>query len=196
MGRSASSELYCVSCVTKILVGNLKCQKKRENIDKTLNTMTKPKKESDKLPTGRPTGYKPEYDEQARKLCALGATDAELANFFEVVVSTINLWKIKFPSLSESLKVGKEKADDRVENSLYHRAMGYSHPEDDIRVVNGEIVVTPTIKHYPPDTTAMIFWLKNRRSPEWRDKVTQEHSGPNGEAIEQNLTLNVVFKKP
>lgn len=125
---------------------------------------------------GRPSKYKPEMAEQAVKLCALGATDADLADFFKVSVSTLNLWKIEHPSFSESLKVGKAPADDRVKMSLYHRACGYSHPEDDIRSVNGEIVITPTIKHYPPDTTACIFWLKNRLPDEFRANVEEKPS--------------------
>ena len=117
---------------------------------------------------GRPSKYDDKYAEQARKLCALGATDTELADFFEVAVSTLNLWKVEHPAFSESLKVGKAPADERVKMSLFHRATGYSHPEDDIRVIENQIVVTPTIKHYPPDTTACIFWLKNRLPEEFR----------------------------
>jgi hypothetical protein len=125
----------------------------------------------------RPSKYKPEHAEQAAKLCKLGATDAQLADFFEVSVSTINLWKIEHPEFSESVKVPKAEADACVEQSLYRRAMGYEHDETDIRVVGGEVVMTPIRKHYPPDSTAMIFWLKNRKPAEWRDKIEQEHSG-------------------
>lgn len=127
---------------------------------------------------GRPTKYKPEFAEQAAKLCALGATDAQLADFFEVSVSTINLWKVQHPEFSESIKVPKDEADLRVEQSLYRRAMGYEHDEVDIRVVGGEVVQTPIRKYYPPDSTALIFWLKNRKPKDWRDKI--EHSGPDG----------------
>jgi len=119
-------------------------------------------------PAGRPSKYKAEYAEQAKKICNLGATDVELADFFKVSVSTLNLWKVEHQEFSESLKVGKAPADERVKFSLFHRATGYSHPEDDIRVIDGEIVITPTIKHYPPDTTACIFWLKNRLPDEFR----------------------------
>lgn len=126
---------------------------------------------------GRPTKYKPEYVEQAAKLAALGATDAEMANFFEVTVSTFALWKVTYPELSDSLKDAKEIADRRVETALYNRAMGYTHEDTDIRVVDGCVVETPILKHYPPDTTAAIFWLKNRKPQEWRDKRDVEHSG-------------------
>lgn len=120
--------------------------------------------------TGRPTKFKPEYVGQAEKLCLLGATDGEIADFFEVSVATINRWKTAHEDFCESLKAGKAAADDRVERSLYQRALGYTHDEDKIFNNNGEPLVVPTKKHYPPDTTAAIFWLKNRRGDEWRDK--------------------------
>lgn len=125
----------------------------------------------------RPTKYKPEYADQAAKLCLLGATDAQLADFFEVSVSTINLWKVQHSEFSESIKVPKALADERVEQSLFRRAMGYEHDEVDIKVVDKEIVMTPIRKYYPPDTTAMIFWLKNRNPEQWRDKADLEHTG-------------------
>lgn len=126
---------------------------------------------------GRPSKYKPEFVKQAEALCKLGATDAEMADFFQVTLSTLSLWKVKHSEFSEALKLGKEVADRRVEEALYNRALGYSHEETDIRVVDGAIMETPMIKHYPPDTTAAIFWLKNRRPDEWRDKRDIEHSG-------------------
>jgi hypothetical protein len=126
---------------------------------------------------GRPSKYKPEYAEQAAKLCKLGATDAQLADFFGVSVSTVNLWKVEHSEFSESIRVPKGEADERVEQSLYRRALGYEHDEVDIRVVGGELIQTPIRKHYPPDSTAMIFWLKNRKPAEWRDKQEIEHQG-------------------
>jgi hypothetical protein len=125
---------------------------------------------------GRPSAFKEEYIKQAEKLCELGATDSEMADFFNVDVRTLQRWKVDNKEFCHSVKIGKDVADDRVEMSLYHRATGYSHPEDDIRVIEGQIVITPTIKHYPPDTTAMIYWLKNRRKDDWRDKTEVEHS--------------------
>ena len=127
----------------------------------------------------RPSKYKSEFIEQAAKLCKLGATDIEIADFFEVNVATLYRWKNEYPEFCESLKVSKAVADDRVERSLFARANGYEHEEVDIRVVNGEIVQTPIRKLYAPDTTACIFWLKNRRPEEWRDKVETitEHTG-------------------
>lgn len=132
---------------------------------------TSNKKDSkDKPKVGRPSKYRNEFTKDAAKLCALGATDAQLADFFEVSISTINLWKVQHPEFSESIRLPKEQADERVEQSLYRRAMGYEHDETDIRVVAGAIVKTDIRKYYPPDSTAAIFWLKNRKGDEWRDK--------------------------
>lgn len=123
---------------------------------------------------GRPTRYKSEYAEQARKLCLLGATDEALADFFEVSKVTINAWKKAHPEFLNSLKIGKQIADANVADSLYNRALGYSHPE--LKVFNnmGEIVTFECEKHYPPDPTSAIFWLKNRQPALWRDKQVEE----------------------
>lgn len=123
---------------------------------------------------GRPSSYKPEYAEQAAKLCELGATDHDLAEFFKVSYRTIQNWKIDHEEFLHSLKVGKEIPDGNVERSLYQRAVGYSHPDTDIKVIEGKVVTTEITKHYPPDTTAAIFWLKNRKPKDWRDKQEVE----------------------
>lgn len=125
----------------------------------------------------RPTKYKAEYVKTARALAKLGATNQEMAEAFGVSLSTFNLWKVQHKAFSDAIKVGKDIADERVVDALYNRAMGYSHPCTDIRVIDGKIVETPMIKYYPPDTAAMIFWLKNRRPQDWRDKQEVEHSG-------------------
>lgn len=121
------------------------------------------------MPAGRPTKYKPEFEEQAEKLCLLSATDEDLADFFEIAVSTLNKWKHDFPEFMEAIKRGKVQADARVAERLYNRAVGYQHPEDKIFNHNGEPLVVPTTKHYPPDATSAIFWLKNRQPEKWRD---------------------------
>lgn len=125
----------------------------------------------------RPSKFKAKFVQQAEKLCRLGATDVEIADFFAVDVRTLYRWKGEHDAFCQALRAGKDVADERVERSLFARANGYEHDEVDIRVVGGEIVQTPIRKFYPPDTTACIFWLKNRRPDQWRDKVEQEHSG-------------------
>lgn len=120
---------------------------------------------------GRPTTFKPEYVEQAYNYCLLGAIDTQMAEFFKVSEKTINAWKKSQPEFADALRRGKTMADAQVAGSLFKRATGYSHPETHINCYEGEIIQTEVTKHYPPDTTACIFWLKNRQSDKWRDKV-------------------------
>ncbi len=122
------------------------------------------------MPAGAPTKFKDEFNEQVEKLCKLGATDDEIADFFNVDVSTINNWKISHPEFLESIKAGKILADSNVADRLYQRALGFEHDSEEIKVADGEIIRVPVRKIYPPDSTAAIFWLKNRRAKEWRDK--------------------------
>ena len=72
---------------------------------------------------GRPTKFKPEFVEQARKLAQLGATDREIGEFFEVDERTINRWKADHDEFCQSLKVGKDVADDRVEQTAGQRLL-------------------------------------------------------------------------
>jgi hypothetical protein len=133
---------------------------------------------------GRPTDYREEYCEQVTKLCRLGATDKEIADFFEVTETTINNWKIQHTEFFESIKKGKIIADAEIAEKLYHRAIGYEHPDVDIRVIDGEIVETDLVKYYPPDPVAAIFWLKNRQRKKWRDKVEQGFTDNEGNDID------------
>jgi hypothetical protein len=126
-------------------------------------------KKKNPKPAGRHSLYKPEYCNFVVKLCKLGATDKDLANYFEVNEDTINEWKKRHPEFSESLKQGREVADAEIGESLYQRAKGYEHKEDQIFQFQGNPVIVPTVKHYPPDSTACIFWLKNRQPAKWRD---------------------------
>lgn len=125
---------------------------------------------------GRPVKYKTEYVKQVEKLCILGATNEEIADFFEVHVDTIHDWRKRYPTFSDAIKRGKLIADAEVGDKLFKRATGYEHPDLDIRVIKNKIVKTRLIKHYPPDTAAAIFWLKNRRPKEWREKQEIDHT--------------------
>ena len=139
--------------------------------------------EKKKGPGGRPPIYRKEFADQAKKLCLLGATDAALADFFEVSVPCIAKWKVAHPEFLYSLKEGKQIADATVAQKLYHRAIGYEHPEVKVFNNGGEILTHEVTKHYPPDPTAAIFWLKNRQPQMWRDKPVDEASA-DGKPIE------------
>lgn len=120
--------------------------------------------------------FKPEYVEQAKKLCLLGAIDEEIADFFEVHPATLYRWKHAHPEFAEALKIGKAAADERVERALYQKAVGYEQDDTKIFQHEGEPVYAPFKKKYAPDTTAMIFWLKNRKPKDWRDKQEIENT--------------------
>lgn len=129
---------------------------------------------------GRPTLYKEEYADQAYKLCLLGATDAEMADFFQIAESTLNLWKQAQPIFMESITRGKLLADAEVAEKLFHRAKGYSH--DAVKIFNdsGREMVVPYTEHYPPDTQAASLWLRNRQPKKWRDKQEIDHTSQDG----------------
>lgn len=116
-------------------------------------------------------------------MCLLGFTDRELAGFFNVTESTLNLWKLKHPEFSESLKAGKNCADSDVAAKLFERALGYSCPAVKIFHTEEGTIEHGYMEHYPPDSTAAIFWLKNRDPGRWRDRQHLEHTGKDGAPI-------------
>jgi len=124
---------------------------------------------------GRPTKYKEEFNEQVVKLCKLGATDKEIADFFDIAESTLNNWKIKEPEFMESIKRGKIEADMNVVGSLYKRAMGYDYEE--VKTSFTDTVTTK--KQVAPDTTAIMAWLNNRRPDQFRSKQYVESVNSN-----------------
>ena len=100
-----------------------------------------------------------------------GLTDEQLAEKMGIGARTLYDWKLKYPQISQALKKGKEVVDIQVENALLKRALGYEFQEERVeRSAKDGVKVVQTIKHIPPDTTAQIFWLKNRRPDRWRDK--------------------------
>lgn len=120
---------------------------------------------------GRPTKY-PEIEkrlDEIEELAGFGLTIEQIANFLKIAPDTMYRYQNTHPEFSESIKRGKVKADTKVKKSLYERANGYQHHEDKIFLYEGEPIIVPTIKHYPPDTAAAFIWLKNRCG--WQDKL-------------------------
>lgn len=100
-----------------------------------------------------------------------GLTDAQLAANMNIAAGTLYEWKKQYPEISEALKRGKAVVDIQVENALLKRALGYEFTEERIEISekDGRKVIQ-TVKQVVPDTTAQIFWLKNRRPDKWRDR--------------------------
>lgn len=147
--------------------------------------MTTKKKEDEKGKRGRKTDYQDSFANQALKLCLLGATDAEMADFFGVSEQTVNTWKKKYPEFLESLKKGKSIADANVASKLYNRAIGYDVKATKFATNEGKITdKVEYVEHYPPDTTAAIFWLKNRQPEKWRDRKEVEVNNKLGDDLE------------
>lgn len=131
-----------------------------------------------KGPGGRPPKYAPVYHPKlAQALAKTGLTDEEMAEKLEITVRTLYRWKNDYPEFCQALKEGKDSVDDRVENALLRRALGYEHEEEKIFVHDGKAVIVPTIKHYPPDTSANFIWLQNRRPQLWKNKRNLEVGG-------------------
>ncbi len=144
----------------------------------------------------RPTKYQEAYAEQARKLCLLGYTDAELADFFEVSESTINKWKLDYPKFSESIKRARPSLMQKLV-IVFINALWASWLQTSIFVLlKTENCRNSVEKYYPPDTTAAIFWLKNRQKDKWRDKVDHELTGKDGGAIQiETSPMSTLFGK-
>lgn len=133
-----------------------------------------------------------------------GLTDEQIAKNLGIAYSTFRVYVKKYSALSAALKRGKEVVDFEVENALLKRALGYEYEEvtkerilkkdeKGVPLVNihgvpiYEMVITKKVtKQVAPDTTAQIFWLKNRKPQDWRDKQEISHEG--------NITVNNPYK--
>jgi hypothetical protein len=132
--------------------------------------MTKPKAKDQLQKRGRKSLFRPECVLIAKAAARFGAIEEEIADELNIGITTLERWKREKPELRRALNVGKQAADDQVEKSLYQRANGYSHPAVKIFMTrHGKTVEHQYIEHYPPDVTAAVFWLRNRRPDKWRD---------------------------
>lgn len=110
-----------------------------------------------------------------------GLTLEQIAGNLGVAVSSFCEYQNKYPELAEALKNGREVIDVMVENALLKAALGYDYTEEELNKITGEPIELRRVAH--PNTTALIFWLKNRRPKQWRDKQEIEHSGEAGVRI-------------
>ena len=132
--------------------------------------MTKPKPKDQLQKRGRKSLFRPECILIAKAAARFGAIEEEIADELNIGITTLERWKKYSPEFRGALKIGKDVFDDRIERSLAQRAIGYSHPAvKGFMTRDGKIIEHKYIEHYPPDTTAAIYWLKNRRPDRWRD---------------------------
>jgi hypothetical protein len=142
--------------------------------------------EENKTP-GHPSKFNDVDIRLIRFMYKKGATDQEVADELGVCRKTIHNWQVANPELKEQMKEWKQEADEKVERSLFERATGYSHKETKLFCHEGGIIAEDIIKHYPPDATSMIFWLKNRKPKDWRDRQEID-MGDKNQPI--NISLN------
>lgn len=124
---------------------------------------------------GAPSKYDERFVAVAKQMAKVGATDSEIAAAMGVSLSTLNYWRAAHPEFLAALREGKDAFDERIEKSLAHRALGYTYDAEEIKMIDDVVVRVPIKKHVPPDVTACIFWLKNRRPDEWRDVNQTNH---------------------
>jgi hypothetical protein len=134
---------------------------------------------------GRPTGYRPEMAAIAKRAMALGATRHELAEILQVNLSTTYSWAIQHEDFAEAIKIGTELSNDRVEASLYRKAVGFEFDSEKVAFgKDGEVLRAKTREVVHPDTGSAIFWLKNRRPDQWRERQ---------ENVNLNVTIEAAF---
>lgn len=130
---------------------------------------------------GQPTKFRSAYVQEAERVCEQeGYTDKQLARHFNVSVGTINNWKRSYPEFAVALRKGKSRFDTEVvENQLLKKIMSWEYEEKHYeRNDQGHSVLTKVVtKVKPPDTLAMIFWLKNRNPARWGDRHQIAHPG-------------------
>lgn len=124
--------------------------------------------------TGRPSKFNERLTLKIAALYGSGKTDKEVAKELGVSYQTLYSWKHQHPKFLDALKEGKDAADALVENAMFRLATGYSHPDEQIFCAFGKVTRVKTTKHYPPNVTAGIFWLKHRRPDEWMEKNTAD----------------------
>lgn len=134
---------------------------------------------------GQPKKITPHIARKIFLMAGYGMTDEQIGEVLGISHDTIDREKKK-PEFCVSISKYKAEADLKVINALFHRAVGYTHPEEVVRShVIGEdadkrieTVRIPTMKHYPPDTEACRFWLMNRKREEWRKEIQHEDTRP------------------
>lgn len=149
----------------------------------------RPKKKT--KPMGRPTDFNQKIAHIICELAKEGKTEAEIAATVGIHVNTLYLWKTKHKEFMWALKDSKHTADELVEASLFRKACGYSHDAVKHVVINGSIEEIDYVEHYPPSDVAAIFWLKNRKPDQWREKQPEK---PPTDSINEPTEMIIEFQ--
>jgi hypothetical protein len=128
-----------------------------------------------KMKRGRPVVYNTDIDESVRRLCLLGLSDAEIAEFLGINPTTMCKWDNAHPSFFNARIEGRTKADAEVADALRRSAIGYDRPAEKVFLTkDGEIVRASYIEHYPPNGSNAALWLANRQRGRWKLKPTED----------------------
>ncbi len=140
--------------------------------------------------TGPKPRYRSEYAEQGGKLCLMGYTDKMLADFFDIGIATLYRWKNRHPEFKEALRYNKAIDDAEVVSALRQSAIGYSCPDVHVSNYMGDITITKTVRHYPPNPASLGMWLYNRQ-PQLFKKDPGEQDDRDTPADSLNITFGV-----
>lgn len=146
---------------------------------------------------GRPSKKNDTRIEVALKLYQRGFIDTEVAEILGIAERTLNYWKKSSPELLQSIKEAKKGVDDEVEDSLLKKCLGYEIEEEIAKVVNigdgkTKLRKTKVKRHYSPETSAIIFWLKNRQPKRWQEKYTVANTGGGDRKNIDEMTLDEI----
>jgi hypothetical protein len=144
---------------------------------------------------GCKTLYSPRMAVVARKCCERGMTDIEVAEMLGIGLATLYRWKLDHPAFARVFKLGKAEADDRVERSLYSRAIGYDYIAEKATMTRHGQKTMRYRQHIPPDTAAAVWYLKNRRPDRWRDSFRHEYTASPYDGIEDPAELRDLLTK-
>lgn len=119
-----------------------------------------------------------------------GLTDEQIAQNIGIAPKTLYSWIARFNQIGKAIKKGKAPVDFQVENALLKRALGYEWEETTTEIdSNGKKHIKKVTRHQPPDTVAIIFWLKNRRRDRWRDKPDATAAPEDNDLLQALLDL-------
>ncbi|MBV8192707.1 MAG: hypothetical protein JOY64_03935 [Alphaproteobacteria bacterium] len=119
----------------------------------------------------RPTACREQHAATAHNYCLLGATDDQLAGFFQVSRRTLDDWLLAHPGFARAVRDGRAAADAAMARRLFQRAMGYDYATEKIFIHDGKALQVKHTVHVPPDVRACLFWLRNRRRRDWLERT-------------------------